>query len=50
MFHCTLGTGYKWLEISITIDNKITPIYSIDMGNGDKKNPNYFKIQDDSFT
>ncbi|CAF5019471.1 unnamed protein product [Rotaria sp. Silwood1] len=49
MFHCTLGTGWKWLKISIITDNKLSSIYYIDLGNGDKKNPNYFNIHEKSF-
>ncbi|CAF1388742.1 unnamed protein product [Rotaria sordida] len=50
MFHCTLRSGWKWLKISIITDNKPSSIYYIDLGNGDKKNPNYFNIHEKSFT
>ncbi|CAF3358865.1 unnamed protein product [Rotaria socialis] len=49
MFHCTIKTGFKWLRVSITIDDKIHPFYSIDFGDGDSKNPVYFNIRDKSF-
>ncbi|CAF4028454.1 unnamed protein product [Rotaria sp. Silwood2] len=50
IFHCTLGTRWKWLEISIIVNNQLSPIYSIDLQDrvGDR-NPNYYNIQEKSF-
>lgn len=48
-FHCTLLSGYKWLEISIITNGRLNPLYAIDTGNGETKNPNYINIKQKSF-
>ncbi|CAF1406501.1 unnamed protein product [Rotaria sordida] len=50
IFHCTLGTHWKWLQISIIANNQQSATYSIDLGDRlGNRNPNYYNIQEKSF-
>jgi 2-keto-3-deoxy-6-phosphogluconate aldolase len=49
MFHCTLGSGFKWLEISLTTDDNLSTIYSIASENSGEKYPYYINIKKESF-
>lgn len=49
MFHCTIGSGSKWLRMSIVTNEKINKSYSIDFPGERIANPNYYNIQKSKF-
>ena len=49
-FHCTLASGYKWLEVSAMSGANLSPIHFFATENGEKTNPFYLNINRDSLT
>lgn len=49
MFHCTIGSGSKWLRMSIVTNEKINKSYSIEFHRGHQANPNYYNIEKSTF-